>query len=76
MKNGALATLFLTMLIDLLGFGMVVPFLPRMARELGATVGWYPYGHALKLQAVYFRLSTEDLAVGRHQVRVQAQLFF
>ena len=37
MKNGALATLFLTMLIDLLGFGMVVPFLPRMARELGAT---------------------------------------
>ncbi len=37
MKRGALATLFLTMLIDLLGFGMVVPFLPRMARELGAT---------------------------------------
>lgn len=37
MKRGALATLFVTMLIDLLGFGMVVPFLPRMARELGAT---------------------------------------
>ncbi|MCC6645344.1 MAG: MFS transporter [Polyangiaceae bacterium] len=37
MRRGALATLFLTMLIDLLGFGMVVPFLPRMARELGAT---------------------------------------
>jgi len=46
------------------------------SRELGASVGWYPYGHDLKLQMDYFRLSTEDLAVGRHQVRVQAQLFF
>ncbi len=46
------------------------------SRELGASVGWYPYGHDLKLQADYFRLSTDDLAVGRHQVRVQAQLFF
>lgn len=36
-RRGATATLFLTVLLDLLGFGMVVPFLPRMARGLGAT---------------------------------------
>lgn len=46
------------------------------SRELGGSIGWYPFGHDLKLQADYFRLSGEDLAVGRHQVRVQAQLFF
>ena len=37
MNRGALATLLLTVFLDLLGFGLVVPFLPRMARELGAS---------------------------------------
>ncbi len=46
------------------------------SRELGVSMGWYPFGHDLKLQADYFRLTGEDLSVGRHQVRVQAQLFF
>ncbi|MCU0684934.1 MAG: MFS transporter [Polyangiaceae bacterium] len=36
MKKATLGTLFLTVFLDLLGFGLVVPFLPRMARELGA----------------------------------------
>jgi MFS transporter, DHA1 family, tetracycline resistance protein len=35
-KKATLSTLFLTVFLDLLGFGLVVPFLPRMARELGA----------------------------------------
>ncbi len=37
MKKATLGTLFLTVFLDLLGFGLVVPFLPRMARELGAS---------------------------------------
>jgi MFS transporter, DHA1 family, tetracycline resistance protein len=36
-KKATLGTLFLTVFLDLLGFGLVVPFLPRMARELGAS---------------------------------------
>jgi MFS family permease len=36
-KKATLGTLFLTIFLDLLGFGLVVPFLPRMARELGAS---------------------------------------
>src|SRR5580765_8496579 len=35
-RNATLGTLFLTVFIDLLGFGMVIPFLPAMARRLGA----------------------------------------
>jgi MFS family permease len=35
-KKATLGTLFLTVFLDLLGFGLVVPFLPRMARALGA----------------------------------------
>src|SRR5580765_6665855 len=35
-RNATLGTLFLTVFIDLLGFGLVIPFLPAMARRLGA----------------------------------------
>jgi len=37
MKKGPLAALFLTVFLDLLGFGLVVPFLPGVARDLGAS---------------------------------------
>jgi MFS transporter, DHA1 family, tetracycline resistance protein len=36
MKKASLGTLFLTVLLDLLGFGLVIPFLPGVARSLGA----------------------------------------
>jgi len=35
-RVASLSTLFLTVFIDLLGFGLVIPFLPAMARRLGA----------------------------------------
>jgi len=35
-RTASIGTLFLTVLIDLLGFGLVIPFLPGMARRLGA----------------------------------------
>ncbi|MEY2962973.1 MAG: hypothetical protein RL754_234 [Bacteroidota bacterium] len=37
MKNKALAVLFLTIFLDLMGFGLIVPILPIYAKELGAT---------------------------------------
>lgn len=37
MRKASLGTLFLTVLIDLVGFGLVIPFLPAMARDLGAS---------------------------------------
>src|SRR3954454_22114514 len=37
MRKASLGTLFLTVFLDLLGFGLVVPFLPKVARELGAS---------------------------------------
>lgn len=37
MRKASLGTLFLTVFLDLLGFGLVVPFLPGVARELGAS---------------------------------------
>lgn len=37
MKKTSLAVLFLTVFIDLIGFGMVIPFLPYYAREYGAS---------------------------------------
>src|SRR5215831_16568823 len=35
-RTASISTLFLTVFIDLLGFGLVIPFLPGMARRLGA----------------------------------------
>jgi len=35
-RTASLGTLFLTVFIDLLGFGLVIPFLPGLARRLGA----------------------------------------
>jgi DHA1 family tetracycline resistance protein-like MFS transporter len=37
MKKTSLAVLFLTVFIDLIGFGMVIPLLPFYAREYGAS---------------------------------------
>lgn len=37
MRKASLGTIFLTVFIDLLGFGMVIPFLPGVARHLGAS---------------------------------------
>ncbi len=37
MKKASLLVIFLTVFIDLIGFGMVIPFLPFYAREYGAT---------------------------------------
>jgi MFS transporter, DHA1 family, tetracycline resistance protein len=36
-RAASIGTLFLTVFIDLLGFGLVIPFLPGMARRLGAS---------------------------------------
>jgi MFS family permease len=36
LRAGSLGTLFLTIFLDLLGFGLVIPFLPGIARRLGA----------------------------------------
>jgi MFS transporter, DHA1 family, tetracycline resistance protein len=36
LRSGSLGTLFLTIFMDLLGFGLVIPFLPGIARNLGA----------------------------------------
>jgi MFS transporter, DHA1 family, tetracycline resistance protein len=37
MRKASLGTLFFTVFLDLLGFGLVVPFLPGVARNLGAS---------------------------------------
>ncbi len=37
MRRSSLLVLFLTVFIDLIGFGMVIPFLPFYAREYGAS---------------------------------------
>jgi MFS transporter, DHA1 family, tetracycline resistance protein len=36
-RRASLGTLFLTVFLDLLGFGLVIPFLPGLARDLGAS---------------------------------------
>jgi MFS family permease len=36
-RKASLGTLFLTVFLDLLGFGLVIPFLPGLARHLGAS---------------------------------------
>jgi MFS family permease len=36
-RTATLSTLFLTVFLDLLGFGLVIPFLPGLARSLGAS---------------------------------------
>jgi DHA1 family tetracycline resistance protein-like MFS transporter len=36
LRSASLSTLFLTVFLDLLGFGLVIPFLPGIARRLGA----------------------------------------
>jgi MFS transporter, DHA1 family, tetracycline resistance protein len=36
MRKASLVTLFLTVFLDLVGFGLIIPFLPAMARDFGA----------------------------------------
>jgi MFS family permease len=36
LRTASLGTLFLTVFLDLVGFGLVIPFLPGLARRLGA----------------------------------------
>lgn len=48
----------------------------RVQRELGGGVGFYVWEHSLKLQTDYFYVSSENFAVGSHQWRLQAQLYF
>jgi hypothetical protein len=48
----------------------------RNQNELGGSTSWYFREHALKLQADYFYLFGSDPEIGRHQFRVQAQLYF
>jgi MFS family permease len=36
-RRASLGTLFFTVFLDLLGFGLVIPFLPGLARDLGAS---------------------------------------
>lgn len=45
-------------------------------REIGGTVNFMAKKHDLKLQADYFWLDDGNFGDGRHQVRVQAQIFF
>ena len=37
MRKASLGTIFLTVVLDLLGFGLVVPYLPAVARDHGAS---------------------------------------
>jgi hypothetical protein len=48
----------------------------RSQNELGGSTSWYFKEHALKLQADYFYLFGSDPEIGRHQLRVQGQLYF
>lgn len=47
-----------------------------VSRELGGALNWFFQRHELKLQADYFYLFGDDLGDGRHQIRVQAQIYF
>ncbi len=46
------------------------------ARELGGALSYYFQRHDFKLQADYFYLTGEDFSAGRHQMRLQAQVYF
>jgi DHA1 family tetracycline resistance protein-like MFS transporter len=37
MRRGSLGTLFLTVFLDLVGFGLIIPVLPAVARDMGAS---------------------------------------
>ncbi|MDX2023968.1 MAG: MFS transporter [Deltaproteobacteria bacterium] len=55
MKKASLGTIFLTVFLDLLGFGLVVPFLPGVARDLGASdLGATLLGSAYSLMQFLF----------------------
>lgn len=43
-SRGALLSVYLTVFLDLLGFGIILPFLPYQALELGVDVGGFEVG--------------------------------
>ena len=47
-----------------------------LSRELGGAISYYVQEHALKVQLDYFYYSGDDPRAERHQVRLQAQLYF
>jgi phosphate-selective porin OprO and OprP len=55
--------------------GATDPRLAETRREAGGGLSWYFQEHDLKLQSDYFYLFGED-GEGRHQARVQMQLYF
>ncbi len=62
-------------------WGEVMPFggtSPSMhhQREVGGGLSWYAQRHDFKLQADYLNLTADNYPEGRHQVRVQAQVYF
>jgi MFS transporter, DHA1 family, tetracycline resistance protein len=71
MQRASLLTLFLVVLIDLMGFGLVIPILPYYAQEYGATgwtLGWLMTSYSL-MQLIFapFWGRMSDL-FGRRQV--------
>lgn len=56
--------------------GATAADLVEKQREAGAGLNWYLAKHDLKLQTDYFYLFGEDVSEGRHQLRVQMQLYF
>jgi phosphate-selective porin OprO and OprP len=54
--------------------GATDPVLADTAHETGGGVNWYFQKHDLKIQSDYFYLW--NTAPGKHQIRVQAQLYF
>jgi phosphate-selective porin OprO and OprP len=60
-------------------YGELYPLGPtaiELRRELGPGISYYFQEHALKLQADYFYLFGPDIQEGRHEARIQMQLFF
>jgi hypothetical protein len=47
-----------------------------LTREVGGAINYYVQQHALKVQLDYFYYWGDDPGAERHQVRLQAQLFF
>ena len=61
---------------ELRPLGETAPELAEPQRELGGGLGYYFSKHDLKLQGDYFYLFGPDLGLGRHEIRVQMQLFY
>jgi len=56
--------------------GTTTADLAEVQREAGGGLNWYFQKHDLKLQSDYFYLFGPEVGQGRHQVRVQMQMYF